>query len=110
MQQYAFYLLASANDVGEEVNNQAGSLLFFLAGALVLFIGTVWFSSFLNKFQRELKHINSRIEQSVNERERGHYIRRRRRLWLSLIPFVKYHRYSRRTRNKYRNYDYHGDQ
>lgn len=97
------FLLATANEVGEETNEaQTAGLLLFLVGSLVLFIGVVWFSSFLNKFQRELKHLNSRIEQSVNERERMHYVRRRRRLWLSIIPFVKYHRYSRRTRKRYR--------
>ena len=65
-------------------------LLLFLAAVIVLFIWVIWFASFLNKFQRELRHINSRIEQSISERERMHYIRRRRRLLLSLIPFVRY--------------------
>lgn len=55
--------------------------------AVVLFVATaVW----LPKFQRELRHLNLRIEQARSERERQHYLRRRRRLWLSLIPFVRY--------------------
>ena len=91
-----FFLAATANDVGEEQTGGGMMLLLFLAGVIVLFIWIIWFSSFLNKFQRELKHLNNRIEQSINERERMHYIRRRRRLWLSLIPFVKYRRHSRR--------------
>ena len=94
-------LLAAANEVGEEQNENAIWLLLFLAAVIVLFIWVIWFASFLNKFQRELRHINSRIEQSISERERMHYIRRRRRLLLSLIPFVPYHRYSRRHRREH---------
>lgn len=95
------YLLAAANEVGEEQNENAFWLLLFLAAIIVLFIWVIWFASFLNKFQRELRHINARIEQSITERERMHYVRRRRRLFLSLIPFVPYHRYSRRHRKQY---------
>lgn len=95
------YLLAAANEVGEEQNENAIWLLLFLAAVIVLFIWVIWFASFLNKFQRELRHINTRIEQSISERERMHYIRRRRRLLLSLIPFVPYHRYSRRHRREH---------
>lgn len=103
MQMPISFFLAAADAVGEEENTSASMLLLFLAGFIVLFIWIIWFASFLNKFQRELKHLNSRIEQSINERERLHYIRRRRRLWLSLIPFVKYHRHSRRYRKQHRH-------
>ena len=102
MHDLTFFLLATANDVGEEQTGGGLSLLLFLAGAVVLFLWIIWFSSFLNKFQRELKHLNNRIEQALNERERLHYVRRRRRLLLSLIPFVKYHRHSRKYRNEYK--------
>ena len=103
MQAPMLFLLDVANEVGEETYEaQTNGILLFLGGTIVLFVGVVWFSSFLNKFQRELRHLNSRIEQSINERERMHYVRRRRRLWLSILPFVKYHRYSRRTRKRYR--------
>ncbi len=96
MQIPMYFFLAAANDIGEEETGGGLMLLLFLAGVIILFLWVIWFSSFLNKFQRELKHLNNRIEQSINERERLHYIRRRRRLWLSLIPFVKYHRHSRK--------------
>lgn len=100
----SFFLAATANDVGEEQSGNAMMLLLFLAGVIALFLGVIWFSSFLSKFQRELKHLNSRIEQSINERERLHYVRRRRRLWLSLIPFVKYHRHSRSHRKHHHHH------
>ena len=64
--------------------------LMVIGGAVLLAIlfvaGSVWFA----KFRRELQHLNQRIKQSVSERERQHYIRRRRNLWWSIIPFVKY--------------------
>lgn len=55
--------------------------------AAVLFVAlAVW----LPKFQRELHKVNRYIKNARSEREKQHYLKRRRRLWLSLIPFVKY--------------------
>ena len=55
--------------------------------AVVLFVAlAVW----LPKFQRELHKVNRYINNAQSEREKQHYLKRRRRLWLSLIPFVKY--------------------
>lgn len=72
------------------INDQTLILIMVIGGgvlAAVLFVATaLW----LPKFQRELRHVNLRIEQARSERERQHYLRRRRRLWLSLIPFVRY--------------------
>ena len=45
--------------------------------------------SFINDFSRELKYLNGEIGRTTGA-ERWHYIRQRRRLWLSLIPFIKY--------------------
>ena len=45
--------------------------------------------SFLNKFCQELIYLNSEIRRTFGS-ERKHWKRRRRRLWLSLLPFVKY--------------------
>lgn len=44
---------------------------------------------FLHGFSRELTMLNMEINRT-DGRERQYYIRRRRRLWLSLIPFVRY--------------------
>ena len=43
----------------------------------------------INDFSRELEYINREIHRTDGA-ERRHWIRQRRRLWLSLIPFVKY--------------------
>lgn len=44
---------------------------------------------FINEFSSELRYLNSEIGRTTGA-ERRYYIRKRRRLWLSLIPFVKY--------------------
>lgn len=49
-------------------------------------------------FAKELRHLNLRIDQAASERERQYYIRRRKRLILSIIPFVRYHKSDRRHR------------
>lgn len=41
------------------------------------------------KFTRELHYLNSEIHRTFGA-ERIYWIRQRRRLWLSLIPFVRY--------------------
>ena len=51
-----------------------------------LMVGMV---SSMNSFSRELRYLNREIKRSYGV-ERKHWLRRRRRLWLSLLPFVKY--------------------
>ena len=51
-----------------------------------LMVGVV---SSMNSFSRELRYLNREIKRSYGA-ERKHWLRRRRRLWLSLLPFVKY--------------------
>lgn len=45
--------------------------------------------SFVSDFSLELQYLNMEIGRTDGD-ERNHWIHRRRRLWLSLIPFVKY--------------------
>lgn len=64
----------------------------WLIGIVVTFISIILvggFASFINDFSQELKYLNSEIGRTTGS-ERRHYIHKRRRLWLSLIPFVKY--------------------
>lgn len=42
-----------------------------------------------NEFVTELQYLNSEIERTDGE-ERAYWLSRRRRLWLSLLPFIKY--------------------
>lgn len=75
---------------GPLINDQTFIVLMVI-GAIVLFAvlvvaAVMWWP----RFQREYRHLNMRIAQSQSERERQHYLKRRRRLLLSLIPFVRY--------------------
>ena len=84
-------LLAAASDAEVKSTEQTIFSALFLFGALFfIFLFSAWFIRWHAKFKRELRHINQRIQQSINERERMHYIRRRRHLYLSILPFVKY--------------------
>ena len=57
--------------------------LFFL---IIILVGLVFY---FKEFSYELKLLNCEINRTTGS-ERRHWIRKRRRLWLSLIPFVKY--------------------
>ena len=74
-----------------EANNPDTELywLIGIVAAIILLILLVGFCMFINDFSQELKYINCEIRRNTGS-ERRYWIRRRRRLWLSLIPFVKY--------------------
>ena len=72
--------------------NNPDTELYWLVGivaALMLFIILYGLCSFFLEFSRALKYLNSEIGRTIGA-ERRYWIRERRRLWLSLIPFVKY--------------------
>lgn len=62
-------------------------LLYLLIGVLVLLLllSIPW----LTWFCRELRFLNMEIQRN-HGKEKERWKRRKRRLWLSLIPFVKY--------------------
>ncbi len=47
------------------------------------------FITFLVDFFRELRYLNKEIQCSAGA-ERQYWMHQRRRLWLSLLPFIKY--------------------
>ncbi len=53
---------------------------------LLLVAGSVWY---IRGFMKELRYLNSEVKRTHGE-ERLHWKSQRRRLWLSLFPFVKY--------------------
>ena len=72
--------------------NNPDTALYVLIGivaAFFLFLLLFGLASFFNNFSQELKYINCEIRRNDGS-ERRYWIRKRRRLWLSLIPFVKY--------------------
>lgn len=60
-----------------------------MVATFILILLLVGLASFFNDFSQELKYINNEIGRTSGSEQR-YWIRRKRRLWLSLIPFVKY--------------------
>ena len=71
-------------------NNDILIVLFIvILAAVVIFALMIGMVSSMNSFSRELRYLNREIKRAYG-RERKVWLRRRRRLWLSLLPFVKY--------------------
>ena len=64
-------------------------ILVGIVAVLVLFRLLVGLFMFIDDFTMELKHLNVEIVRNTGA-ECEYWLRRRRRLWLSLIPFIKY--------------------
>ena len=74
------------------MNNINQDVVFLIAAAVVLlllFVILIGLIQFYNEFITELQYLNSEIERTDGD-ERAYWLSRRRRLWLSLLPFVKY--------------------
>lgn len=56
-----------------------------ILGVFVMLI----FASWLKDFSLELRYLNNEIKRTRG-REQEHWIRERRKLWMSILPFVKY--------------------
>ncbi len=63
--------------------------LIWIAVVLALPLLVVFVAVFSNEFSQALRYLNNEIRRSEGI-ERKFWIRQRRRLWLSLIPFIKY--------------------
>ena len=66
---------------------------YLLVGIIAVFIFVMLLyglMSFFTDFTHELRYLNCEIARTVGA-ERKRWIRKRRRLWLSIIPFVKYY-------------------
>ena len=69
-------------------HHQTDILIYVLISIfLIVLLGA--FILFLVDFIRELRYLNKEIRCNHGA-ERVYWIRQRRRLWLSLLPFVKY--------------------
>jgi len=64
-------------------------VLIIILSILLLFVILGVISFQVREFSRELKYLNCEIDRTSG-REREYWIRKKRKLWLSLIPFVKY--------------------
>lgn len=60
-----------------------------IIGTLVLIFAIVEAVVLLQRFTRDLTRLNREIHRSTDA-DKCHWLKKRRRLWLSLIPFVPY--------------------
>ena len=74
----------------EEGNFDAGIWLLVAIVAIIFSLAILCgLCIFINDFFSELRYLNNEIGRTDGEEHR-HWIRQRRRLWLSIIPFVRY--------------------
>jgi len=67
-------------------------LEWILLGVVIVFLFAVTLVGlvfYFNEFSRELRYLNMEISRTTGE-ERKYWIKKKQRLLLSLIPFVKY--------------------
>lgn len=64
-------------------------ILIVILAIFILLLITIGSVQFFTEFRKELKYINNEIARNRGS-ERRYWIKRRRKLWLSLIPFVRY--------------------
>ena len=72
-----------------ETNDQVLTFLIIIIGGFFTIPIIFGLAMFFSDFSRELKSINMEIQRTSGG-ERRYWKRQRRRLWLSLIPFVPY--------------------
>lgn len=63
--------------------------LFGVIATIFLILALIRLVDFSKEFSATLYYLNMEIK-STNDADRKHWLRQRRRLWLSLLPFVKY--------------------
>ena len=64
-------------------------MLVCIVAAIILFLFLVKLINYFNDFAKELKYLNCEIGRTTGDRLE-HFKKQKRRLWLSLIPFVRY--------------------
>ena len=72
--------------------NSTSVFLYIAIAIIVIFVlGIFAYNTvlFFNKFSITLKYINTEIGRSEGEMK-AYWLRRRRKLWLSLLPFLKF--------------------
>jgi len=69
--------------------NSISILLLWIIAILASLVILLLIGFRITDFIRELRYLNTEIARTTGG-HRQHWLRRRRRLWLSLIPFVRY--------------------
>ncbi|MBE6761236.1 MAG: hypothetical protein E7551_03025 [Ruminococcaceae bacterium] len=73
----------------ENNTNYILTIMLLVFGIIVLLVLLVNATIYFKDFSQELKYIKMEIERSEGS-ERRYWIRQKRKLWLSLLPFMRY--------------------
>ena len=69
--------------------NEIGLIVSLLFALVTGILFAVLIGRWQNNFRKELRYLRIEIERTEG-REREYWIQKKRRLWLSLLPFVRY--------------------
>lgn len=73
-----------------QIETDLGFHLFLVVGiGILLVVVFVGFIKWLLDFRRELQHLTGEIYRTRGKKQK-YWIRKRRKLWLSILPFVRY--------------------
>ena len=69
------------------------ALVVFLGALLGAILAVAVLMPMSRSFRQELRYVDSKIHSSQSKSERAYWEKRKRNLWLSLLPFVTYKRH-----------------
>lgn len=81
--------LSGCSALTEESAKRDTYVLIGVMAVLVVILLIIFFVNWLSEFEQELKYINNEINRTEG-REKKHWQKQRRRLFLSIIPFIRY--------------------
>ena len=79
----AFFIYTAAIDIGLDVP------VILIIVTVILVLLCIRFVPMIKDFRDELEYIESEIRRT-DGRERAHWEKKKKKLWLSLLPFVRY--------------------
>lgn len=75
--------------MNQSTNDMGIYLIFGICIGFLLIVVLIGFMKWLLDFRGELHYLNIEIHRTRGK-EQTYWIRKRRRLWLSILPFVRY--------------------
>lgn len=71
------------------MSNYTSIIVLCIIGFLILILAVTRLAMFLQWFCRELRYVEKEIDRTHGA-EKEHWKKRKKRLWRSLLPFVRY--------------------
>jgi len=74
-----------------EDSMSAWGVVIFVGFVLAVILAVAVFIPLSRAFSRELRYVKMKMLNSREEKERAYWEKRKKQLWLSLLPFYHYH-------------------